>query len=78
MLRLLVTSSDLDDRITAKAKEARAKIEIVKVADVRTAMKKEKQVVSGDADVLDRAGAWFNLVGRVLEGVPSAKIVKLQ
>ena len=52
--------------------------EIVKVADVRAAMKKEKLVVSGDAQVLDQAGAWFNLVGRVLEGIPSAKIVELQ
>ena len=71
-------SSDLDDRIAAKAKDAKAKIEIVKVADVRAAMKKEKLVVSGDAQVLDQAGAWFNLVGRVLEGIPSAKIVELQ
>jgi hypothetical protein len=78
MLRFLVTSSDLDERITARAKDAKAKAEIVKVTDVRTAMKKEKQVVSGDAEVLDQAGAWFNLVGRVLEGIPSAKVIKLQ
>lgn len=78
VLRFLVVSSDLDDRIAAKAKDAKAKIEIVKVADVRAAMKKEKLVVSGDAQVLDQAGAWFNLVGRVLEGIPSAKIVELQ
>jgi hypothetical protein len=78
MLRFLVTSSDLDDRITARAKDAKAKAEIVKVTDVRGAMKKEKQVVSGDAEILDNAGAWFNLVGRVLEGIPSAKVIKLQ
>lgn len=78
VLRFLVTSSDLDERITAKAKDAKAKIEIVKVADTRSGMKKEKQVVSGDAEVLDQAGAWFNLVGRVLEGIPNAKIVRLQ
>jgi hypothetical protein len=80
ILRFLVPSSaaDLEARITSKAKDAKAKAEVVKVADVRAAMKKEKQVVTGDALVLDDAGAWFNLVGRVLEGIPSAKIVKLQ
>lgn len=82
MLRFLVSSSssssDLEARITARAKDAKAKVEIVAVPDVRAAMKKEKQVVSGDAVVLDAAGAWFNLVGRVLEGIPTAKIVKLQ
>jgi hypothetical protein len=78
VLRFLVSSGDLEPRITAKAKEAKAKAEVVEVPDVRAAMKKEKQVVSGDAVVLDAAGAWFNLVGRVLEGIPTAKIVKLQ
>lgn len=72
------SASDLEPRITACAKDAKAKAEVVKVPDVRAAMKKEKQVVSGDAVVLDAAGAWFNLVGRVLEGIPSAKVVRLQ
>lgn len=75
---LVVESSDLEPRIAGKAKDAKAKAEVVKVADVRAAMKKEKQIVSGDAVVLDGASAWFNLVGRVLEGIPNAKIVKLQ
>jgi hypothetical protein len=80
MLRFLVpsSSSDVEARITARAKDAKAKAEVVKVPDVRAAMKKEKQVVSGDAVVLDNAGAWFNLVGGVVEAIPSAKIVKLQ
>jgi hypothetical protein len=78
VLRFLVSSSELEARITAKAKDAKAKVEVVLVLDVRAAMKKEKQVVSGDAVVLDSAGAWFNLVGRVVEAIPTAKIVKLQ
>lgn len=45
------------------------------IARIRAAA---KQVVSGDAVVLDDAGAWFNLAGRVVEGIAAAKIVKLQ
>lgn len=80
VLRFLVPASvsELDARICARAKEAKAKAEVVTVPDVRAAMRKEKQIVSGDAVVLDAAGAWFNLVGRVLEGIPNAKLVKLQ
>jgi hypothetical protein len=41
VLRFLVptSSTDLDARITAKAKDAKAKAEVVKAADVRAAMK---------------------------------------
>lgn len=80
VLRFVVdaTAAAIGDRITACAKDAKAKIEIVAAPDARVAMKKEKQVVSGDAEILDAAGAWFNLAGRVVEAIPSAKVVKLQ
>jgi hypothetical protein len=68
----------LGERIGARAKAAKAKVEVVLVPDVRAAMKKEKQVASGDAEVLDACGAWFNLAGRIVEGVPGAKVVRLQ
>lgn len=66
------------ERITARVKAGKAKAEVVSVPDVRAAMKKERQVVSGDADVLDACGGWFNLAGRIVEGIPSARIVRLQ
>lgn len=72
------SAADLKDRITARAKDAKAKVEVVLAADVRAAMRREKQVATGDAAVLDACGAWFNLAGRVVEGIPAAKVVRLQ
>jgi hypothetical protein len=34
--------------------------------------------VTGEAGTLDACAGWVNLVGRVVEAVPSAKIVRLQ
>ena len=48
------------------------------VPDVQAALRKEKQIVTGDADTLDACAAWFNLVGRVVEAVTTAKIIRLQ
>lgn len=71
-------AGDLRDRIGARLKDAKAKAEVVVTPDVRAAMKKEKQVVTGDAAILDACGAWLNLAGRIVEGVPAAKVVRLQ
>lgn len=73
-----VAATALRDRIEARVKAAKAKAEIAAVADARAALKKERQVVSGDADVLDAAAGWLNLVGTILAAIPNAKIVRLQ
>jgi hypothetical protein len=51
---------------------------VVRVADALKALRKEKQIVTGDADTLDACAAWFNLVGRAVEAVTGAKIIRLQ
>ena len=33
---------------------------------------------TGDADTLDVCGAWYNLVGRVVESIAGAKVIRLQ
>jgi hypothetical protein len=50
----------------------------VRVAEPRNALRKERQIVTGDAETLDACGAWFNLVGRVIDSVPNAKVIRLQ
>jgi hypothetical protein len=64
----------LEDR----ARSAKAKIEVLLAPSAAAALKKERQVVSGDAAILDASAGWINLVGRVVEAIPGAKIVRLQ
>lgn len=68
----------LAERITARAKASKAKAEAVVVPSALAALRKERQIVTGDADTLDACAAWFNLVGRLVEAIPGAKIVRLQ
>jgi len=71
-------ASDLSTRFSTVAKAQKAKIEIALVPDVPKALRKERQIVTGDADTLDACAGWLNLVGHVVEAVPGAKIVRLQ
>lgn len=71
-------AQELSARIEARAKAQKAKSEVLRAPDALAALKKEKQIVTGDADTLDRCAAWFNLVGRVVESVAGAKIIRLQ
>jgi hypothetical protein len=83
MLKLVVDeaakgASELEARLAERAKAHKAKVEIAKVASAAKALRKERQIVTGDAETLDACAGWFNLVGRVVEGAPSARIVRLQ
>ena len=71
-------AKDLQARFTERAKSQKTKIEIALVPDTPKALRKERQIVTGDADTLDACAGWLNLVGRVVEAVPGAKIVRLQ
>jgi hypothetical protein len=71
-------AADLSTRFTDRAKSQKAKIEIVLVPNAPKALRKERQIVTGDADTLDACAGWLNLVGRVVEAVVGAKIVRLQ
>ena len=71
-------AKDLSTRIGERAKSQKAKIEIKLVPNTAKALRKERQVVTGDADTLDACAGWLNLVGRVVEAVAGAKIVRLQ
>jgi hypothetical protein len=71
-------AKDLSARFADRAKAQKAKIEVALVADTPKALRKERQVVTGDAETLDACAGWLNLVGRVVEAVPGAKIVRLQ
>jgi hypothetical protein len=71
-------ASDLSTRFTERARPLKAKIEIALVPNAPKALRKERQIVTGDADTLDACAGWVNLVGRVVEGVAGAKIVRLQ
>ena len=61
-----------------RAKAAKAKAEVALVPSTTKALRKERQIVTGDADTLDACAGWLNLVGRLIEALPGAKIVKLQ
>lgn len=83
MLRFIVDerapgAADLDTRIVARVKAQKSKAETVRAPDALKALRKEKQIVTGDAETLDACAAWFNLVGRVVEGVAGAKVIRLQ
>lgn len=71
-------AGELSARFSAAAKAQKAKIEIALVAHVPKALRKERQIVTGDAETLDACAGWLNLVGHVVEAVPGAKIVRLQ
>jgi hypothetical protein len=71
-------AKDLSTRFADRAKSQKAKLEVALVPDVPKALRKERQVVTGDAETLDACAGWLNLVGRVVEEVPGAKIVRLQ
>jgi hypothetical protein len=68
----------LEERITVRVKAQKSKAEALRVPDALKALRKEKQIVTGDADTLDACAAWFNLVGRVVEAVTGAKVIRLQ
>jgi hypothetical protein len=68
----------LQSRIAACAKAQKAKVEVAVVPSAPKALRKERQIVTGDADVLDACAGWFNLVGRLVEAIPSARVVRLQ
>ena len=71
-------AADLSTRFTAVAKAQKTKIEIALVPDAPKALRKERQIVTGDAGTLDACAGWLNLVGPVVLAVPGAKIVRLQ
>ena len=71
-------AEDLKAKLDARTRAQKAKVEIATAPDASKALRKEKQIVTGDADTLDACAAWFNLVGRVVEAIPSAKIIRLQ
>jgi hypothetical protein len=71
-------ASDLKTHIEARVKAQKAKAEVLLAPDALKMIRKEKQIVTGDADTLDACAAWFNLVGRVVEAVPGAKVIRLQ
>jgi hypothetical protein len=71
-------AKDLETRIAERAKVSKSKIEIALVASAPKALRKERQVVTGDADTLDASAGWLNLVGRIVEALAGAKIVRLQ
>lgn len=71
-------TADLKERYAARAKAAKAKSEVAVVPDTLKALRKEKHIVTGDAATLDACAAWLNLVGKVVEAIPSARIVRLQ
>jgi hypothetical protein len=71
-------AQDLAARLGERAKVAKAKAEVALVPSTTKALRKERQIVTGDAESLDACAGWLNLVGRVAVAVPGAKIVKLQ
>jgi hypothetical protein len=71
-------AEDLAARIEARAKAMKAKVDVVRAPNALSALKKEKQIVTGDADTLDGCASWFNLVGLVVLSVAGAKIIRLQ
>lgn len=71
-------AKDLATRIEARAKASKAKSETTVVPSATKALAKERQIVTGDAATLDACAGWFNLVGRVVEAIGAAKIVRLQ
>lgn len=71
-------AQDLATRIGERVKAAKSKAEVALVPSTAKALRKERQIVTGDAETLDACAGWLNLVGRLVERLPGAKIVKLQ
>ena len=71
-------AQDLATRLGERAKAAKAKAEVALVPSTTKALRKERQIVTGDAETLDACAGWLNLVGRAVEAVPGARIVRLQ
>ncbi|MDB4938618.1 MAG: hypothetical protein JWP87_5590 [Labilithrix sp.] len=71
-------AADLSTRFTDHAKSQKAKIEIALVPNTPKALRRERQIVTGDAETLDACAGWVNLVGKVVAGVAGAKVVRLQ
>ncbi|CAN5924016.1 hypothetical protein BH11MYX4_BH11MYX4_52280 [soil metagenome] len=83
LLKLYVDEScagaqELATRLGDRARAAKAKAEVALVPSTTKALRKERQIVTGDAATLDACAGWLNLVGRAAMAVPGAKIVKLQ
>lgn len=82
LLRFFVSEADASAELVAlldaRAKLHKAKMEMVTVPAVDRALRKERQVVTGDAETLDACAAWFNLVGRVVAQLAAANVVRLQ
>jgi len=78
MLRFYVDepAKELAERIASRAKGP--KIETKVVPSAPAALRKEPQIVTAEAASLDACAAWCNLVGRIVETIPNAKIVRLQ
>jgi hypothetical protein len=68
----------LRENLEARAKAQKAKAETMIVASATAALRKERQIVTGDADTLDECAAWFNLAARIVEAIPVAKVIRLQ
>lgn len=71
-------ASELETRIAARAKVAKAKAEIVRVPSAAEALRRERQVASGDAAVLDACAGWVNLGGLVVATIPGVMPLELQ
>jgi len=71
-------AEDLRLKLDARATAKKVKIEIAIVADLPKALRKEKHIVTGDAETLDACVGWFNLVGRVIEAISTARVIRLQ
>ena len=71
-------AAELSARFERAAKAQKVKIEVALVPDAPKALRKERQIVTGDADTLDACAGWLNLVGHIVVSIPGAKIVRLQ
>jgi hypothetical protein len=71
-------AGELCRRLEERALAHKAKVAISRVPSATRALRKEPQIVTGDAATLDACAGWVNLVGRAVEAVPGARIVRLQ
>jgi hypothetical protein len=69
---------DLGVRLETRAAAAKTKAEVLLVPSTTKALRKERQIFTGDAATLDACAGWLNLVGRATQAIPGARIVKLQ
>lgn len=71
-------AADLEARAAARAKAAKVKLEVKRVPSAPKALRRARQIVTGDAATLDACAGWFNLAGRLVEGIAGAVVVRLQ